>query len=507
MEDSTNSYPKGAQMTQSTLSPEQVNRVIPNWISGAPSVSSSEHTIPVYSPHDSSTIAEVALSTQTELDHTVRVAAIAQEDWKKIPVKERVQVMYRFKQVLENKIDTIANTIHLENGKTIAEAKAGIMKGIECIEYACSLPQIGCGEALYVSRGVECKMLRQPIGVVAGITPFNFPAMVPLWMIPLAISLGNAFILKPSEQTPLTSLELGKALKESGLPDGIFSVIHGDKSIVEAICDHPHIKAIGFVGSTPIAKQVYSRATQLGKRARCMGGAKNHLTIVPDADPEMASSNIVASVTGCTGQRCMAASVLIAVGDVDNIIAKIREMMEKLIPGKDIGPVISKKALERICSYLSRCEQSGATLLLDGRKIPHEGSDSGFYIGPSIIDNASPGHETALDEIFGPVLTIIRVETLDEAIAIENNNPYGNAAAIYTNSGSVAQTYQERVNAGMVGINIGVPVPREPFSFGGWNLSRFGDGDITGPGAIEFWSQPQKITTKWDSKSGCNWMS
>ncbi len=494
-------------MTQSTLSREETKQTLPNWISGKATFSQSEHTLPVLSPHNGEVIAHVPLSNLEEVDYAIREARAAQKSWADTPVKERVQVMYRFKQILENKIDTLANIIHIENGKTIDEAKAGIQKGIECVEYAASLPQISGGESLNVSRGVECKMFRRPLGVVAGITPFNFPVMVPLWMIPLAISLGNAFILKPSEQTPLASIELAKDLKEAGLPEGVFSVIHGDKAIVEALCDHPHVKAVGFVGSTPVAKQVYARTTHLGKRARCMGGAKNHLTVVPDADPEMASSNIVASVTGCAGQRCMAASVLIAVGDVDHIIQKVYEKMQQVIPGRNMGPVISQRAKDRICGYLNRCEQGGARLILDGRETSSEGSEHGFYIGPSIIDHASPGHESILDEVFGPVLTIIRVDTLEEAITIENNSPYGNAAAIYTCSGRVADTYRQRVNAGMVGINIGVPVPREPFSFGGWNLSRFGDGDITGASAIEFWSQPQKVTTKWESRHRENWMS
>jgi malonate-semialdehyde dehydrogenase (acetylating) / methylmalonate-semialdehyde dehydrogenase len=494
-------------MTQETLAREETKQVLPNWIGGKAEFSQSEKQLPVLSPLNSEVIAHVPLSTTQELDAAISSARSVQKEWANTPVKERVQVMYRFKHILENKITTLANIIHLENGKSIDEAKGGILKGIECIEYAASLPQISGGEALHVGRGVECKMFRKPLGVVAGVTPFNFPAMVPLWMIPLAISLGNAFILKPSEQTPLAAIELAKALKESGLPDGIFSVINGDKSIVEALCNHPHVKAVGFVGSSPVAKQVYARTTQLGKRARCMGGAKNHLTVVPDADTEMASSNIVASVTGCAGQRCMAASVLIAVGDVEPIINKVYEKMRNIIPGRDIGPVISKRARERICSYLSRCEHGGASLVLDGRETNHEGSEHGFYIGPSIIDYAKPGHEAVLDEIFGPVLTIIRVDTLEEAIAIENNSPYGNAAVIYTSSGKVADTYSKGVNSGMIGINIGVPVPREPFSFGGWNLSRFGDGDITGASAIEFWSQPQKITTKWENHQGCNWMS
>lgn len=480
---------------------------IPFWSNGAALFDETLKRIPVTSPLTEGVIAELPLATSQELDAIVQAARSAQTSWSSIPIKERSQMMYRLKDILTRESEKIAETIHRENGKTKAEAKAGLFKGIECVEYAASLPQIISGGVLQVSRGVECKMIRSPVGVVAGITPFNFPAMIPLWMAPLAITLGNAFILKPSEQTPLTSILLAECFREAGIPQGIFSVIHGDRTIVEDICDHPHIPAIGFVGSTTIAQTVYARAASHGKRVRCMGGAKNHLTLLPDADPEMSASDIVASVTGCAGQRCMAASLLLAVGKVEPIIERIKSKMEQIIPGRDMGPVISASALKRIVGYIERAESGGARLLLDGRKMNGHHLNKGYYIGPSLIDHADPSHESACDEIFGPVLTIIRVESLDEAIAIENNNPYGNAASIYTASGGAANYYAERARAGMIGINIGVPVPREPFSFGGWNRSRFGDGDITGESAIDFWSQPKKITTKWEAQSSGNWMS
>ncbi|MFV1981277.1 MAG: CoA-acylating methylmalonate-semialdehyde dehydrogenase, partial [Rhodothermia bacterium] len=398
--------------------------------------------------------------------------------------------------------------ITLENGKTDAESRGSILRAVECIEFGAGLPQFASGEVQQVSKGVECKTLRQPLGVVAGITPFNFPFMVPLWMAPMAIALGNAFILKPSEQTPMSAMEIARLLSESGLPDGIFSVVHGDRAIVEAICDHPGISAVGFVGSTRVAKAVYERGSAAGKRVRAMGGAKNHLVVVPDADVEMTASNVVASVAGCAGQRCMAASVLLAVGDVDHIIDRIHSMMADLKGGSDLGAIISTAAFDRITGYLERAEENGASLRLDGRSAIADGvHPAGKFLGASIIDHARPDHEASCDEIFGPTLTIVRCDTLDEAIEIENASPYGNAAAIYTSSGGTATYFAERAGAGMIGVNIGVPVPREPFAFGGWNDSSFGGGDITGKTAIDFWTRTKKITTKWSDSDRSNWMS
>jgi malonate-semialdehyde dehydrogenase (acetylating) / methylmalonate-semialdehyde dehydrogenase len=481
---------------------------VPNFIGGRPVQSLSRRTLPVTAPATGQVIAEVPMSTAAELDLAVAKAAEAQRDWGTKPVKDRVQVLYRLKTLLEAQTDRLAGVINQENGKTLSEAQASIARAVECVEFATSLPQLMAGQVLEVSRGVECKLVRYPLGVVAGITPFNFPLMVPLWMIPMALGCGNAFILKPSEQTPLSAIELGKLLEEAGLPSGVFSVMNGDREIVEAICDHPAIQAIGFVGSTKVARLVFERGSAHGKRVRAMGGAKNHLVVVPDADPEMTASNVVASVTGCAGQRCMAASALLAVGEVEPIIEKIKEKMAKVVTGRDIGPVISRKSLDRISGYLDRAEAGGAQVTLDARSaISKEASQTGYYVGPSIIDHATPEHEASCDEIFGPTLTIIRCKTLDEAIEIERSNPYGNAAAIYTSSGRVAQYFTERASSGMVGVNIGVPVPREPFAFGGWNDSSFGGGDITGESAIDFWTKAKKITTKWSDEHRGNWMS
>lgn len=481
---------------------------LPNFIGGAQVPSASSRTLPVTAPLTGETIAEVPLSTSDELNSAVAAASSAQKEWGALPLKDRVQVLYKMKTIVENDLEHLIDVITKENGKTHAESKGSVLRAVECIEYGASLPQIASGRIQEVSKGVECRTSREPIGVVGGITPFNFPFMVPLWMVPMAIGLGNAFVLKPSEQTPLSALEIARILKESGLPDGIFSVVNGDREIVEGMCDHPGIGAVGFVGSTRVAKLVYERGTTAGKRVRALGGAKNHLVVVPDADPEMTATNVVASVAGCAGQRCMAASVLLAVGDSGHILDLIREKMSALVAGRDIGAIISEAAYERITGYLDRVEEKGAKLILDGRNaVADDAPSGGRYLGGCIIDQAAPDHEASCDEIFGPTLTIIRCDTLDEAIEIENANPYGNAAAIYTSSGGTAQYFTGRAQAGMVGVNIGVPVPREPFAFGGWNDSSFGGGDITGDSAIDFWTKTKKITAKWSDQHKSNWMS
>ncbi len=481
--------------------------MVPNFIGGYASVPESDRSVWIRNPGTGLPIAQLCLSAPADLDVAVRGAVEAQRAWALIAVKDRIQVLFRLKALMEGRLEPLAQVIHEENGKTVAEAKGSILRGIECIEFATSLPQLMVGPALEVSRGVECKMVRYPLGVVAGITPFNFPMMVPLWMAPLAIACGNAFILKPSEQTPLGGVELAKLFAEAGLPAGIFSVVHGDRVIVEAICDHPDIQAVGFVGSTKVARAVHARATAAHKRVRALGGAKNHLIVVPDADPELTVQNIVASVTGCAGQRCMAGSVLLAVGDIEPILDRIKATLAALVPGQDFGPVISSAARDRIAGYNERATANGAKVTVDGRKAKRVGDPAGYYIGASVIEAPHADHEAVCDEIFGPTLTIVRCETLSEALTIENASPYGNAAAVYTTSGLVAQYVSERASAGMVGVNIGVPVPREPFPFGGWNDSTFGGGDLTGEPGIDFWTKMKKITTKWSDEHRSNWMS
>ena len=479
---------------------------VQNCIGGA-FVSPDVPTLDVYNPSSGEILSRVPLSGAREVDAAVTAARAAFPAWSGTPIKERVQVLYRYKTLLERHIDELAALITEENGKIAVEARAEVLKSAELTEYACSLPQIVAGEVLEVSRGVECRVERYPVGVVAAITPFNFPVMVPNWSIPNAIALGNCMILKPSELVPLSARRIVELLAEAGLPPGVLQVVHGGREVVEAICDHPGIAAVSFVGSTRIAQVVYRRATGNLKRCLALGGAKNHLIVMPDADREMAATNIVASMSGCAGQRCMAASVMVAVSATDHIIARMAEVARTMVPGKDVGPVISAAARERIIRYIDEAEAAGATVVVDGRRAVVQGKEDGYYIGPTILDHVTPDMAIAQDEVFGPVLVILRAKSVVEAIAIENASPYGNAASVFTESGGVARYVMEHASAGMVGVNVGVPVPREPFSFGGWNDSKFGVGDITGRGSIEFWTQSKKMTTKWNKEAGVNWMS
>ncbi len=461
----------------------------------------------VFDPSAGTVISRVPMSGVRELDAAVAVAKRAFPAWSGLPIKERVQVFFRYRALLEKHIDELSALVTEENGKIESEARAEVLKAIELCEFACSLPQIATGEVLEVSRGVECRVERFPVGIVAGITPFNFPSMVPHWSIPNAIALGNCFILKPSEMVPLSAGRIAELLTEAGLPVGVFQVVHGGREIVEAICDHPEIRAVSFVGSTKTAKVVYRRATNNLKRCLALGGAKNHLIVMPDADKELAATNIIASMSGCAGQRCMAASVMVAVSATDHVIARMVEIARAMVPGKDIGPVISAEAKARISGYIDEAEAQGAKVLVDGRNVKVPGRENGYFLGPTIIDHVTPEMKIAQEEVFGPVLVIVRAPDVDAALEVENASPFGNAASVYTESGGVARKVMERASAGMVGVNVGVPVPREPFSFGGWNESHFGVGDITGRGSIEFWTQSKKMTTKWNREAGTNWMS
>jgi len=480
---------------------------VQNYINGRFVTSQSNRKLDVVSPLDGNLLSTVPMSSAEELDLGVRAAKSAFPGWSKTPIKERVQVFFRYKYLLEKNLQELALLISEENGKTNSEAIAEIEKSIELTEFACSLPQLMTGEILEVSKGIECRTEHVPLGVVASIVPFNFPSMVPNWTIPNAIAAGNCMIIKPSEKVPLSSGRLAELLKEAGLPDGVFNIVHGDSEIVNAICDHPQIEAVSFVGSTKVAKLVYQRATHNFKRCLALGGAKNHLLVLPDAKEEMTAINIVASMSGCAGQRCMAASAMVGVGKVDHIINRICEEASKIIPGKNLGAVINKQSKERIEKYITEAEQQGAKILVDGRNAKVVGKENGYYVGPTVIDYVKPDMAVAREEIFGPVISIMRTDTLDEAIAIENENPYGNAASVFTQNGGYARYVMEKASAGMIGVNVGVPVPREPFSFGGWNESKFGVGDITGKSSIEFWTKLKKTTVKWNLEAGVNWMS
>jgi malonate-semialdehyde dehydrogenase (acetylating)/methylmalonate-semialdehyde dehydrogenase len=480
---------------------------IQNFINGKFVPSDSSRFLQVISPLDGQELSKVPMSNSTDLNNAVSAANEAFSKWSKTPIKERVQVFFKYKYLLEQNLQELAQLVHEENGKTIGEAIAEIEKCVELSEFACSLPQLVTGEILEVSRGVECRTEHVPLGVVASIVPFNFPSMVPNWTIPNALALGNSMILKPSEKVPLSAGRIAELLKEAGLPDGVFNIVHGDVEMVEAICDHPDIEAVSFVGSTKVAKIVYQRATNTYKRCLALGGAKNHLMVMPDAIPGMTAQNVAASMSGCAGQRCMAASAMVAVGETDHIIQKIVEEAKKMIPGDNLGAVINKESKDKIEKYISEAEEQGATILLDGRNTKVDGKENGTYVGPTVIDHVKPEMSVAKEEIFGPVISIMRTKTVDEALAIENANPYGNAASVFTQNGGVARYIIEKASAGMIGVNVGVPVPREPFSFGGWNESKFGVGDITGKSSIEFWTKLKKSTIKWNPEAGVNWMS
>ena len=481
---------------------------VPNVISGAPDSAADQlPRLDVYNPGTGSVIAQVPLSGHREVDLAVQAAHKAFPAWAATPIKERVQVFYKYKALLEKHIAELAALVTEENGKLDSEARAEVLKSAELSEFACSLPQIVTGEVLEVSRGVECRIERFPVGVVASITPFNFPNMVPNWTIPNAIALGNTMVLKPSELVPLSATRIAELLREAGLPDGVLQIVNGGQEAVEAICDHTGIAAVSFVGSTKVAKIVYRRATSTLKRCLALGGAKNHLIVMPDANLEMTSNNVVASMSGCAGQRCMAASVMVGVANVDHIIKRMVEVAKAMVPGTDVGPVITRESKERISRFIDEAEAAGAKILVDGRKAGVAGREGGYWLGPTIIDRVTPDMKIAREEVFGPVLVIIRAGDVDEALRVENGSPYGNAASVFTESGAIARRVMEGASAGMVGVNVGVPVPREPFSFGGWNDSRFGVGDITGRGSIEFWTQAKKMTTKWNREAGTNWMS
>jgi malonate-semialdehyde dehydrogenase (acetylating)/methylmalonate-semialdehyde dehydrogenase len=478
-----------------------------NYIAGEFVDNNGARTIDVTNPADGSVISHVPLSGTAEIDRAVAAARKAFPGWSGMPIKERVQVFFRYKTLLEKNIDELARLVTEENGKVDNEARAEVLKSAELTEFACSLPQITAGEVLEVSRGVECRVERFPVGIVASIAPFNFPNMVPNWTIPNAIALGNCMILKPSEQVPISAGRIAELLREAGLPDGVFNVVHGGQETVEAICDHPDIEGITFVGSTRVAKIVYRRGTANLKRVLALGGAKNHLIVMPDAEPEMTSTNVVASMSGCAGQRCMAASVMMAVGNSDHIIDRMVKIVAAMVPGVHLGPVISREAKQRIEAYIAEAEKMGAKVLVDGRGYVVPGRENGFYVGATLIDHVTPDMRIAQEEIFGPVMVIIRAKDVEDALGVQARSRYGNAASVFTESGGVARYVMEKASAGMVGVNVGVPVPREPFGFGGWNESKFGVGDITGRGSIEFWTKSKKMTTKWNKEAGVNWMS
>ncbi len=459
-------------------------------------------TAPIYDPATGEVQRELTLAEPADVDAAVARARAAFAGWSQTSVVKRARVMFRFRELVAAHTDELARIVASEHGKVVEDAKGEVIRGLEVVEFACGIPQLLKGEfSEQVSDGVDAFSFRQPLGVCAGITPFNFPVMVPMWMHPVAIATGNTFVLKPSERDPSVSDRIAELYAEAGLPDGVFTVVHGDKVAVDALLDHDDVDAISFVGSTPIARYVHERATAAGKRVQALGGAKNHAVVLPDADLDNAAGQLVAAGYGSAGQRCMAISVVVAVGDaadplVEKIAARAQDLQvgPGLDPESDMGPVVTPEARERIAGAIAGGVEAGATAVLDGRTLER---DRGFFLGPTLFDGVDPGMDVYRDEIFGPVLGVVRVDSLDEAIALINANPYANGCAIFTSSGRAARRFQHEVEVGMIGINVPIPVPMAFYSFGGWKDSLFGDHHIHGPEGVRFYTRGKAVTARW----------
>lgn len=454
----------------------------------------------VTAPASGDHIANVCVSNADDVNIAVEAAQKSLEGWRSLTTMKRAKIMYKFRELVERDADEISRLIVLENGKNFAEARAEVAKGNETVEWACGMPSLLAGRRTEVSRGVTCYDVRDALGVVACIVPFNFPFMVPMWTVPIALTAGNCVILKPSEKVPLTMNKTAELMKEAGIPPGVFQIVHGTRDAVEGLCDAPGVKAVTFVGSSLVAKLVSQRCSKLNKRVMAMGGAKNHLVALEDCDAEGAARDIVASFAGCAGQRCMAASVLLLVGECSKLLTNVVQRAQALQLGQEkgqVGPVIDATSRARILSYIEGAISRGAKVLVDGRKMAQ--TNPGTWVGPTILLHQTHDDEAVRSEIFGPVLSVVRVKTWQDAIDIENSSPYGNAASIYTSIGAHAEWFSPRFRAGMIGVNIGVPVPREPFSFGGHALStsKYGSFDVTGDGAMEFFTTRRKVTSKW----------
>jgi malonate-semialdehyde dehydrogenase (acetylating) / methylmalonate-semialdehyde dehydrogenase len=454
-------------------------------------------------PYDGKENGRVSFSTAQDIDQILRGAEQASHQWGQLSTRERSVPLFQFFRLLKDNAEQLAQIAAAEAGKTLAEARAEVAKGIEVTEFALSIQNLERGAKVEVSRGVYCSQERVPMGVVASVVPFNFPAMIPLWTLPIAVTLGNAYVLKPSEQVPITACRIGELMLAAGYPPGVFNIVHGDREAVETLLADPRVSVLGFVGSTPAAKEVYRVGASNGKRVLALGGAKNHMILLPDADPELASTAIVDSFTGCAGQRCMAGSVLIGVGDVDQLLAKVVERAANVKPAQNMGAIINRASLARITAAIqAAAAEPGTQILLDGRNPKVNGEyQGGNWLSPTILATSNLESACVQTEIFGPVLTIVRVPNLEAAMALENRSMYGNATSIFTASGSAAQRMVTCATTGMLGINVGIPVPREPFSFGGRKNSKFGQGDITGEASFPLWSDLKKVTTRW-SQSG-----
>ncbi|WP_460776042.1 CoA-acylating methylmalonate-semialdehyde dehydrogenase [Microbacterium sp. GXF7504] len=468
----------------------------------------AERTAPVYNPATGAVGAEVALASTAEVDAAIEAAAAALPGWRATGLIRRADVFFRLRQLLVERQDDLAAIITREHGKVFSDAKGEISRGIENVEFAAGLVHLLKGEhSEQVSRGVDVHSVKQPVGVVGAITPFNFPAMVPLWMAASAIACGNTVVLKPSEKDPSASLFIAKLFEEAGLPAGVLNVVHGDKVAVDAILDSPTVRAVSFVGSTPVAKAIYERASANGKRVQALGGAKNHMVVMPDADLEGAADAAVSAAYGSAGERCMAVSVLVAVGDetADALVAKVSERMRALQigdgtdPASEMGPLITREHRDKVASYVTGAAAEGATVVVDGTQQSFDGD--GFFIGTSLVDHVRPGMKVYDEEIFGPVLSVVRVQTYEEAVELINANPFANGVAIFTRDGGTARRFEFEIEVGMVGVNVPIPVPIGAYSFGGWRNSLFGDSHIYGPESVHFYTRSKVVTSRWPEPS------
>jgi malonate-semialdehyde dehydrogenase (acetylating) / methylmalonate-semialdehyde dehydrogenase len=477
---------------------------INHWVGGKVVPGSSGRTGPVFNPATGEQTHEVDLASPDEVGAAVDAATDAFPAWRSTSLSKRADIFFRIRELLEQRKPELARIVTSQHGKVLSDAAGEVQRGLENVEFACGIPNLlKGGFSEQVATGVDVYSIRQPLGVVAGITPFNFPAMVPMWMFANAIACGNTFVLKPSEKDPSASLFLAEVLADAGLPDGVFNVIHGDKVAVDAILDHPRIRAVSFVGSTPIARYVYEHGTHAGKRVQALGGAKNHMVVLPDADLDMAADAAVSAGYGSAGERCMAVSVVTAVGDIgDKLVAKIAERLPNVRvgdgtdPGSEMGPLITREHRDKVASYVDSSREQGATIVRDGREDPAASGD-GFFLGLSLIDHVTTVMDCYRDEIFGPVLAVVRSDTYDDAVRMVNENPYGNGVAIFTRDGGVARKFQFEVEAGMVGVNVPIPVPVAYYSFGGWKSSLFGDSHMYGPEGVQFYTRGKVVTSRW----------
>jgi malonate-semialdehyde dehydrogenase (acetylating)/methylmalonate-semialdehyde dehydrogenase len=489
-------------MTETIEAPAAV-KPIEHWIGGQPYAGRSGRSGPVFNPATGQQTGEVGFASVEEVDHAVQTAKAAFPAWRALSLSRRTELFFRIRALVHEHREEIAKLLTAEHGKVLSDALGEVARGLEVIEFCCGIPELlKGGFSEQASTGIDVYSIRQPLGVAAGITPFNFPAMVPMWMWAPALACGNTFVLKPSEKDPSASVYTAGLLKEAGVPDGVFNVVHGDKVAVDAILEHPDIAAVSFVGSTPIARYVYETATGSGKRCQALGGAKNHMIVLPDADIEMAADAAVSAAYGSAGERCMAVSMVVAVGEVaDPLIEAIKERIPKvkvgngMEPDAEMGPLVTREHRDKVAGYVERAPEEGAKVVVDGRAATPEGQ--GFFLSPSLLDEVRPGMKAYDDEIFGPVLGITRVGTYDEALRLVNDNPYGNGTAIFTRDGGVARQFQFEVQAGMVGINVPIPVPVAYYSFGGWKASLFGDTHIYGPEGIEFYTRGKVVTSRW----------